>query len=604
VVDLIPSVPSIDGDDSLKNQSRGDLNTIHETFRGAINDLNSRKANTIDIPNQQRSSWDWLNIDRDFSSSYDNSVGWSGAFDTAMGALGEGGTLTLGPKAYPHIHPLRWTRRGQRILGTGSEYYTYPSNITGSAVPQALTGCRLVAMQGFSGEAQVIAYDATLNNGYEPANCSIVGVGIDGGSVRPSANGAAGLVGILIKGLVRAVQVLEVNMIQTSGEGLLATSYGSSGPRGGRFRDIQVWSAGTSTTPDHYGFWFNGLTDAKIHGLLAVSNEAGGIRVTSPGQLIMGDIHSVFNKGGHGMLIDGPSGNGGWVLTGYESDRNAQDGLCVSAWGTGQHGTIMGAELRRDGSNGDDGQGGGGWAGLAFRGQPGQLVAPVQALGLSINVEDNDSNNGVMTPSDFGVYATYLGAGSVIQGNVIWGRDNSIFIEDNSTGALGIMDEGTRFYKGTASTKARVFPDIKRGKETFAPLPLGPGQFVIPSGTPGDPSVGAISYRYGNSSAFYTAHDLRRAGYMKITAGVTSAGPTGSYLRPQFTTDLTGASGWTYFDAASANLTMDGTGLRNNFGWSLVPAAAKTDVLVRVLGMNGDGSTAIAFAHLTFHTRL
>jgi hypothetical protein len=603
-VALIDSLPTLDPDDSLRDQSRQDLNTIATTLKNAVNDLEARKIEVGDIPTLVRSSWDALNIDRDFSSSYDASVGWSGAFDTAMVDLGEGGVLTLGRKNYPTIRPVRYRREAQRILGPGSEYFSYPSNFAGASLQQVIQGCCLIAMDGFTGEALVLAQDATLNDGVEPANCSIVGVGLDGKSKRP---GGTGLVhGILVKGLVRGFQALEVNIIQTSGRGVWTAPYGSTGPRGGRFRDIQVWSAGTSATQDQEGFHFDGLTDAKINGLLAVSNEGHGIRFTSPGQIEAHDLHSVFNKGGSGIVVDGGSGNGGITLTGIHTDRNAQDGITVSAYGSGQHVSIANAELRRDGSNGDDGQGGGGFAGLALRGAEGLRVCRVQALNLNVNVEDNDSNNGVYTPSDVGVYADWIEPGSTIHGQ-IWGLTKSLEVTANSTGNLGIMDEGTRFWTGPPSARVRSYPDIRRGKENALTLPMGSGQFVIPSGTPGDPSVGNISpaYRYGGSAAFYEAQDLRRSNYLKLVAGVTSPGPTGSYLRPQYTTDLTGASGWTYFAESAARLDVDGAaGLKQNFGWVSVPPAAKTDVLIRIVGHAGDGSTPVTFAHLTLHTRI
>ena len=94
--------------------------------------------------------------------------------------------------------------------------------------------------------------------------------------------------------------------------------------------------------------------------VLCVDNRGGGLVVNSPGQQVMNNIHSVFNKNGPGLLISGGTGNGGLTLSDYHSDRNDQDGICITAAGK-QHITIVGAELRRDGANGESG----GMAGLA-----------------------------------------------------------------------------------------------------------------------------------------------------------------------------------------------------------------------------------------------
>ena len=80
----------------------------------------------------------------------------------------------------------------------------------------------------------------------------------------------------------------------------------------------------------------------------------------------------------------------------------------------------------------------------------------------------------------------------------------------------------------------------------------------------------------------------------RIVVTVVTAGGTGSVLRAQYTTDLTGASGWAYLDAsAGPSVAIDATGTAVSSSVTLT-AAAKADVLLRLVGLNGDGAGGTA----------
>jgi len=70
--------------------------------------------------------------------------------------------------------------------------------------------------------------------------------------------------------------------------------------------------------------------------------------------------------------------------------------------------------------------------------------------------------------------------------------------------------------------------------------------------------------------------------------------------RFQYTTDLTGAGGWAYLDgAAGPAAALSATGLRKSTWVSIASAArAAAGVLLRVVEINGDGSTVYAVASI------
>jgi hypothetical protein len=77
--------------------------------------------------------------------------------------------------------------------------------------------------------------------------------------------------------------------------------------------------------------------------------------------------------------------------------------------------------------------------------------------------------------------------------------------------------------------------------------------------------------------------DLTNAGRCRLTARVSTAGAAGATLKAQYSTD---ESVWTDL---TATLSLAAIGTVASV-WQAVPAGAKGDVVVRVVGQGGDGA--------------
>lgn len=85
----------------------------------------------------------------------------------------------------------------------------------------------------------------------------------------------------------------------------------------------------------------------------------------------------------------------------------------------------------------------------------------------------------------------------------------------------------------------------------------------------------------------------------RIQIAVTTAGAAASFLKIQYTVDLTGADGWADL-TTSAVLTSTGPAKST---WSLIPAAARTEVLLRIVGDDGDGAADPVINHVSIATK-
>ena len=84
--------------------------------------------------------------------------------------------------------------------------------------------------------------------------------------------------------------------------------------------------------------------------------------------------------------------------------------------------------------------------------------------------------------------------------------------------------------------------------------------------------------------------NLANTSTIRLTTQVIAAGAATSALRLQYTTDTTGASGWAYLDSASGpSVAVDAIAIAVSSSVS-VATAAKADVLLRLVGINGDGA--------------
>lgn len=88
--------------------------------------------------------------------------------------------------------------------------------------------------------------------------------------------------------------------------------------------------------------------------------------------------------------------------------------------------------------------------------------------------------------------------------------------------------------------------------------------------------------------------DVRLVTYMDVTAGIV-----GSFLFVQYTLDLTGAAGWT---TIATNCDISAVGGRAS-AWVAVPAAARAEVLVRLMGQGGDAVRDPIFGNTILYGR-
>lgn len=83
----------------------------------------------------------------------------------------------------------------------------------------------------------------------------------------------------------------------------------------------------------------------------------------------------------------------------------------------------------------------------------------------------------------------------------------------------------------------------------------------------------------------------------RLIAYVVGSGSAGSSFFIEYTTDLSGATGWT---ALGATLAVDSTSNdAPNIGSTVsIPTGAKTTILIRVMGTGGNGSSSPSFSNM------
>ena len=100
----------------------------------------------------------------------------------------------------------------------------------------------------------------------------------------------------------------------------------------------------------------------------------------------------------------------------------------------------------------------------------------------------------------------------------------------------------------------------------------------------------AAATEFCNTTSYRWRANLTNYSTVRLTAQILTAGAASSALRLQYTTDLTGASGWDYMDGASGpSVATTSAGVAVSSSVSLA-SAAKADVLLRLVGINGDGA--------------
>ncbi len=99
-----------------------------------------------------------------------------------------------------------------------------------------------------------------------------------------------------------------------------------------------------------------------------------------------------------------------------------------------------------------------------------------------------------------------------------------------------------------------------------------------------------------NATQHRTMVDLTNATQVRLTVAVGTAGSDSAELRGQYSTD---ESNWYYLDGASGpGVPINAVGLQVS-SWVNLVADAKTDVYIRIIGINGDGRTDPKFGLIT-----
>ncbi len=93
--------------------------------------------------------------------------------------------------------------------------------------------------------------------------------------------------------------------------------------------------------------------------------------------------------------------------------------------------------------------------------------------------------------------------------------------------------------------------------------------------------------------------DAKLSVYVDGTAAIT-----GATLYVEYTTTLTGGSGWAALAASGAlSCPIDATGGNQTAAWTAIATLAKADVLLRLVGVGGDGARDPIFGNITLWVR-
>lgn len=111
----------------------------------------------------------------------------------------------------------------------------------------------------------------------------------------------------------------------------------------------------------------------------------------------------------------------------------------------------------------------------------------------------------------------------------------------------------------------------------------------------------AITEFFGNAGRRQYA-DLTGYTQFRFTVRIGAAGPTNGVIRPQFSTD-DGAT-WADFNATLSNVNLSVATIANRrTAWLSLPTTARADILLRVVGESGDGTTNSNIGMTALHAR-
>jgi len=214
----------------------------------------------------------------------------------------------------------------------------------------------------------------------------------------------------------------------------------------------------------------------------------------------------------------------------------------------------------------------------------------------------------------------------ILRSNATFGSGTPLFVVDttdsrvyignpssDTTGALLILDDkssagdpsttgvtsGAMYYNSNAG-KIRCFEN-SAWKNC-----LGMNESLTFNGTNGNGTASnwanmpaALTELWGlNDSRL--RYDLTDATEARLQVNVAGAGVSGSQLRIQYSTDQ---STWNYLDGGTGPASAVDAGGISISSWVTITAGAKSDVYLRVIGINGDGATAVQFGLIQLQVR-
>ncbi|MFE2407134.1 glycosyl hydrolase family 28-related protein [Kitasatospora sp. NPDC059408] len=316
-------------------------------------------------------------------------------------------------------------------------------------------GVSIKPLASFSGTAVISMVDqATGSYSAVSAEQQIRNLNVDGSALA----GGNSVHGILATGYVHSVAIDNVQIASVGGNGITGASNASGAPSSWRVSRVLAKGVGG------YGFSVAGFIDSTWYDLEALSCTGSGIYFNaSAANSHLTDCRAERN-GSHGVELTGAwatgTGAGGLVITGLSTDRNAGDGLHITATGTVPV-IVNGGMFRRDGRNG--GSGGGSFAGIAM------VASTIPVIINSVTVFPGVDDNGTGTNSpQYGIKVTSSAQNVTLTAGYVQGATTGVY--DDGTNTNYFRGPNVLEATGTTSspTTATSFPWSSRGQQTVA----------------------------------------------------------------------------------------------------------------------------------------
>lgn len=291
---------------------------------------------------------DWLNV-RDYGAAGDNSTDDTAAIQAALAACPMGGIVYLPVGAYRTSAPLT-IPPAVTLMGTHANLMTVP-DLTDPP-------CYIKPLAPFTGGAVIVLLDQDLG-GYSTISAEhrILNVMIDGSDLA-----GPGVDGIRAAGNIQNVGLRDVTIRRVTGAGVHTEANGGFFPYSWRLTRVMVDKVGW------HGFAFEVMTDITLVDCQAIGCGASGFEIANAANSHAIGCRAEWNVG-DGFHLTGDwatgTGSGGMLLGDCSTDRNGANGVLVDATGNPPI-QVENLLTRRDGRN--DGDGGGGYAGLACDG--------------------------------------------------------------------------------------------------------------------------------------------------------------------------------------------------------------------------------------------